>query len=105
MPKGEKIDPEEKARKRIVKAQAALQQAQEYRARVKLEGEQAVDRARQQAEARLNRATLRVEKEARALEQAQHRLEELRGTAPGSRLSPTLVEVRAVRPAERVGER
>jgi hypothetical protein len=49
MPKKDGPDTIEKARKRLVKAQADLQQAQETRARVKLEGEQAIDRARQEA--------------------------------------------------------
>lgn len=81
MPKKDGQDPIEKARKRLVKAQADLQEAQDTRARVKLDGEQAVDRARQQAAGNLARATVKVEERSRAVDEARRELERLRQEA------------------------
>lgn len=78
MPKKDTSDPIEKARKRLVKAQADLQEAQETRVRVKLAGEQAVDRARDHAARQLARATLAVEKRSAAVDEARQALDELR---------------------------
>lgn len=67
-------DREEGLRRKLAKAQAQLQEAQEVRARAVTKGEQQVERARQKAAARVARATRTVEKRAAKAAKLEERL-------------------------------
>ena len=69
-----KKDTEEKDRRRIVKAQALLQRAQEKRAEAVARGKEEIEGARARAEARIAKATRRVENASTALAEAEARL-------------------------------
>ena len=72
--KGGKRDPVERARRKLAEAQSALQTARDERTRVKLKGEQAVERARRRSAQHLNKATRRVEQRSSDVDRAQREL-------------------------------
>jgi len=71
----------ERAQRKLAKAQAAFQAAQQKRALVIAQGEQEIERVRRRAALRLRRATERVERRAGAMARAQARLLALNGGA------------------------
>jgi len=73
-----KKDREEQANRRLTKAQEALQHAQVKRTLAMSKGEREVEVARARAEARLARATQRVERHAVAVARATTQLSKLR---------------------------
>lgn len=75
--KDSRDDSLERARRRLVTAQAALQQAQATRADVKAQGEQSVEQARQRAAHRLIKATQRVEQRTCDVQKARRKLTDL----------------------------
>lgn len=77
--KDAKRDPVEKAQLRLAEARAALDAAREHRAQVKLEGEQAIERARHRSAERLAKATMRVEQRTAAVDKAQRDLKDAQG--------------------------
>lgn len=79
----EKDNPEEKARRKLGKAQLKLHVAQEEHAQARERGKQEVEKARLRAGKRLAKVAQRVERRAQAVARAEARLLSVAGSGQG----------------------
>src|SRR5438309_4734564 len=93
-----KKDREDKARRRLVKAQLDLHTAQEKRAHAIARAEHELERAKQRGNKWVAKATERVERRAGAMARAEANL--LSTTAPKHPVSPPASQLEATRPQD-----
>jgi tRNA U34 5-carboxymethylaminomethyl modifying enzyme MnmG/GidA len=89
---------EDKARRRLVKAQLELHTAQEKRARAITQAEHEIERTKQRSNKWVAKATERVERRAGAMARAEARL--LATTAPRHPARPPAAQPEAARPTD-----
>ncbi|MBV9282553.1 MAG: hypothetical protein JOZ41_20950 [Chloroflexi bacterium] len=92
-------DPETRVRHKLARAQADLQRARDKRALAMMRGEVEVEQARRRADARLARATVRVERRLQTVSRLESDLQALAANQPGPEAAVSPQEV-ALAPAE-----